>query len=106
MSDIILTHHEVLNDLLLLQWDDNNENALPLKDLRNNCPCATCAGETDVFGTVYKGATPTLKDTSYQVAGIQPVGYYAIRPFWKDEHSTGIYSYDFLKKLCSILDNT
>ena len=53
MSKINLIHFEVLNDLLLLQWDNKSENALPLKPLRDNCPCAHCAGETDIFGNIY-----------------------------------------------------
>ena len=106
MSSIVLTHYEVLNDLLLLQWDDNNEDALSLIKMRDNCPCATCAGETDVFGNVYKGKPLSLNKTSYKIAGIQPVGYYAIRPFWEDNHNTGIYSYEFLKKLCQDMSSS
>jgi DUF971 family protein len=105
MSDIKLKHHEVLNDLLLLQWDDGSENALQLHGLRDNCPCANCAGETDVFGNVYKGPPQSITQDGYIITGIQPVGYYAIRPFWKDGHSTGIYSFTLLKKLCEILDS-
>ena len=104
MSEINLIHFEVLNDLLLLQWDDNSENALPLKSIRENCPCAHCSGETDVFGNIYKGPTQIMKEESYQITGIQSIGHYAIRPFWKDGHSDGIYSFEFLKKLCEIID--
>tara|TARA_S200000501_G_scaffold8750_1_gene7800 strand:+ start:8519 stop:8836 length:318 start_codon:yes stop_codon:yes gene_type:complete len=96
MSNLQLINHEVVNDLILLQWSDGSEHALPLKVLRQRCPCATCAGETDVFGNVYKGPTKDLNDSSYQISGIQPVGYYAIRPFWADGHNTGIYSYEYL----------
>ena len=105
MADLNLTHHEVLNDLLLLQWNDGSENALPLQGIRDNCPCAHCAGETDVFGNVYKGPPQKMKKESYILSGLQPVGYYAIRPFWKDGHHTGIYSFKLLKKLCDIFDS-
>ena len=67
MSKINLIHFEVLNDLLLLQWDNKSENALPLKPLRDNCPCAHCSGETDVFGNIYKGPPQTMKEESYQI---------------------------------------
>ena len=69
-----LKTYEILNDLLLLQWDDGSENALPLKPLRDNCPCANCAGETDVFGNIYKGPPQIMNEKSYQVKGFQPVG--------------------------------
>ena len=105
MSEIKLNEYELLNDLLLLQWGDGSENALPLKSLRDNCPCANCAGETDVFGNIYKGPPQIMNEKSYRIKGFQPVGYYAIRPFWKDGHSDGIYSYEYLNKLCSTFED-
>ena len=49
----ILIHHETVNDLLLLKWEDGLEAVLELKTLREHCPCAHCAGEKDVFGNIY-----------------------------------------------------
>ena len=74
MSEVKLNEYEVLNDLLLLQWGDGSENALPLKSLRDNCPCANCAGETDVFGNIYKGPPQIMNEKSYRIKGFQPVG--------------------------------
>ena len=101
MAEVELIHHELVNDLLLLQWSDGSEHALPLASLRDNCPCAACAGEKDVFGNVYKGPAQVLNEISYQITGLQPVGYYALRPFWKDGHNTGIFSYDLLFSLAN-----
>ena len=105
MAEVQLTHHEIVNDLLLLQWSDGSEHALPLASLRKNCPCAACAGEKDVFGNVYKGPAKALTESSYEITGIQPVGYYALRPFWKDGHNTGIFSYDLLLYLAKACDS-
>ena len=69
MSEVKLNEYEVLNDLLLLQWGDGSENALPLKSLRDNCPCANCAGETDVFGNIYKGPPQIMNEKSYRIKG-------------------------------------
>ena len=99
MSDIKLKHHEVLNDLLLLQWDDGSENALQLHGLRDNCPCANCAGETDVFGNVYIGEGIRKTDLAFEVDKIEMVGHYAIRIYWKDNHNSGIYPFSLLKTL-------
>ena len=74
MDGIQLTYHEIVNDLLLLQWSDGSEHALPIAQLRDNCPCASCAGEKDVFGTVYKGPDQPLNELSYTITGIKPVG--------------------------------
>ena len=91
--------YEVVNDLLLIKWDDESEAMIPLKSLRDACPCAHCSGEKDVFGTVYKGPKTQKSDASYQLMGIEPVGYYGLRPFWGDNHSTGIYPSDILESL-------
>ena len=104
MTNIQLDNYEILNDLLLLKWNDGSDNVLQLKPLRDNCPCAHCSGETDVFGNIYKGPAQIMKKESYIITGIQPVGYYAIRPFWKDGHKDGIFSFELLKKLCDTFD--
>jgi|TARA_B100000678_G_scaffold289725_1_gene300957 DUF971 family protein len=95
----ILIHHETVNKLLLMKWEDGLETVLELKTLREHCPCANCAGEKDVFGNIYKG-TPEIKTESSNVlSGIQPIGYYALRPFWMDGHNTGIYPFELLRSL-------
>ena len=103
MPDTKLLHYEIVNDLLLLKWDNKKEDFLSLRSMRDNCPCANCSGETDDFGNVYKGPTQTMKEESYQITGIRPIGYYAIQPFWKDGHHDGIFSFDFLKKFYNCL---
>ena len=34
-------------------------------------------------------------------AELEPVGMYAVRPTFSDGHNTGIYSWDYLHKLCN-----
>ncbi len=91
-----IDHYEIVNDLLLIKWDDDSEADVTLKVLRDNCPCANCAGEKDVFGNVYKGQETVKTDASYRLMGIEPVGYYGLRPFWGDNHSTGIFTGEML----------
>ena len=104
MKKIILDSYEIVNDMLLLKWDNDFEHVLLIKSIRDNCPCASCAGEKDVFGNVYKGPPQIKTGDSYILSGIQPVGYYALRPFWADGHSTGIFSFEFLFHLGNELD--
>ena len=94
-----------INDLLLLdtdlalKWNDASESYIPLKILRDNCPCAHCAGETDAFGNVFKGPEKILGESSYTAINIEKVGHYALRIFWQDHHSDGLYTYTMLRKL-------
>ena len=85
---------------MALKTQGSLEILVKLKKVRLSCPCAHCSGEKDVFGNVYKtkGSSPMLK-SSYEIRDIQPVGNYGIKIFWGDNHSNGIYTFDFLKKL-------
>ena len=73
---------------------------IDLKKMRMSCPCAHCKGETDIFGNIYKlDLNHPLLESSFKIKDIKLVGNYAIRIIWKDNHSNGIYTFDFLKKL-------
>ena len=95
-----LIDYEQVNDMLIFKWEDGFESYIPLKILREKCPCANCEGEKDVFGNVYKGDIKADSEESFLLKGLQPVGYYALRPFWQDDHHAGIYSFEFLRALC------
>ena len=90
----------VTKNYLALKFPDLSEILIKLKRVRLSCPCAHCRGEKDVFGNLYKpgGSSPILKN-SYEVRKVQPVGNYGIKFFWGDNHSSGIYTFDFLKNL-------
>ena len=94
MNDLLLMDSE-----LAIKWSDEKESYIPLKLLRDHCPCAFCSGESDVLGNVYKGPTQNLADISYKATNIEKVGHYAIRIFWGDCHSDGLFTYDLLRKL-------
>jgi DUF971 family protein len=98
-----LLTYESINDLMLFKWEDGLESYIKLKTLREKCPCANCEGEKDVFGNIYKGNTSPINENSFLLKGLQPVGYYALRPFWKDGHHSGIYSFEMLRDLCENL---
>ena len=100
-GSLSIENYEIVNDHLLVSFSDTSESMVSLKSLREQCPCASCMGETDALGNLYKGPDPVFNASSYQINGVQPVGYYGLRPFWKDGHNTGIYTGDLLKKLSS-----
>ena len=84
---------------LALKWDDGTEYFVKLEALRRACPCASCAGETDVLGNVAKGPKTKFTAASFQIKHLQPVGTYAVQIFWKDGHGTGLYSHELLQAL-------
>ena len=84
---------------LAIKWDDGSESFIPLEKLRRCCPCAGCKGETDVLGNVYKNPGRPLSAAAFELVRLAGVGGYAIQPVWADGHTTGIYSFDYLKRI-------
>lgn len=86
---------------LAIKWQDGSENFISLEVLRRCCPCAGCQGETDIMGNVYKNPERQLTPSAFQMVRFSSVGGYAIQPVWADGHATGIYSFDYLKKVAA-----
>jgi DUF971 family protein len=92
------TNVQQIGDELAIAWNDGAESFLKLELLRRACPCAACGGEPDVLGHI---ARPHVHytDESFQLAGFELVGGYALQPRWADGHSSGIYSFTYLRRL-------
>lgn len=88
---------QAVGNELAIKWEDNSESFISLEQLRRACPCAGCKGEMDVMGNVYKEPETPLSPASFELRQLNPVGGYAIQPVWNDGHSTGIYSFDYLR---------
>ena len=88
---------------LAIKWDDGVESFITFEQLRRQCPCAGCMGEKDIMGNVYKNPQAALSPRSFVLTRLEPVGGYAVKPIWADGHATGIYSYDYLRRLSSAL---
>lgn len=87
---------------LEITWNDDQVCQYPLAHLREACPCVECRGGHQFMGQEHEPDN-LLKLTpkrSYQIDGIEMVGNYAIQPVWDDGHQTGIYTWDYLKRLC------
>ena len=84
---------------LAIKWSDETESFIDLKLLRDNCPCAFCSGEKDVLGNVYKGPKKELSRIAYEAVNLERIGHYAVRIFWGDRHSDGLYTYEMLRKI-------
>ena len=84
---------------LFIKWDDASECLIPLKYLRDECPCASCKGETVLLKTYIPAKSGNLPQEAYIVKSILQVGGYAVQITWGDGHSTGIYTWDYLKQL-------
>jgi DUF971 family protein len=89
-----------------VEWKDAHKSHYSFAWLRDACPCATCNEERETSGRKIgqppkpkPGALPMYKEPARPVE-IDPVGKYAINFHWNDGHSSGIYSWDFLRRHC------
>ena len=94
-----LIDYIISEKFIALKFKSNLELLISLNVLRKACPCAQCSGEKDVFGNIYKGPKKQLTNLSFIILKINLIGHYAIRIFWKDGHSNGIYTFKQLKGL-------
>ena len=81
-----------------IDWADGHHGVYPHEILRGYCPCAGCQG--------HSGEVQFIKPSKIQLEleEIKPVGNYALALFWFDGHSSGIYSYRYLRALCQCDD--
>ena len=91
-----------IGEELAIKWDDGSEGFVRLETLRRCCPCAGCKGEVDIMGNVYKNPHKPLAPQALQLVRITNVGGYAIQPIWGDGHSTGLFSFEYLKKVADV----
>jgi DUF971 family protein len=92
------TNIQQIGNELAIHWNDETESYLDLQFLRRACPCAVCGGEPDVLGNIMR-PTVSYADNSFELVDFQLVGGYAIQPRWADDHSTGIYSFQYLRRI-------
>jgi DUF971 family protein len=89
-----------------IDWEDGHKSQWTFAWLRNACPCATCVEERQIQGRDPGEPKPQPKqllqmyEAPARPASAHAVGRYAIQFNWQDGHSSGIYSWDFLRRNC------
>ena len=87
---------------LSIAWMDGSTTKHSMAQLRKECPCANCRIEREKISKpgpvlrVIDSSTPALKHA--EVIEYSPVGRYALSFVFNDGHSTGIFTFDFLKE--------
>ena len=81
---------------LEITWGDAKKISYPHEILRGFCPCASCQGHS---GTIRFQAGQNL-----ELRELEQVGNYALGLTWADSHSSGIYSFRYLRALGEMLE--
>jgi len=79
--------------VLEIEFDDGARFVLPAELLRVESPSAEVQGH----GPGQKQIPPGKRNVA--LTGAEPVGNYAVRLLFDDGHSTGIYSWSYLREL-------
>jgi DUF971 family protein len=97
---------------LEIDWVDGHRSAWTFAWLREACPCATCIEERKAQGR--KPGQPKPKPAELlpmyappaKPASVHPVGRYALQFNWLDGHNGGIYSWEYLRRVCQCRECT
>ena len=83
---------------LFIHWSDDKEGLLATFEARIKCPCAQCVDEL----TGERRVDPATISPDVWPQEITPVGRYALNFKWSDGHATGIYTFEYLRKLSGL----
>jgi DUF971 family protein len=91
---------QLIGQEIAIVWDDGAESYFSFEKLRAASPSASNVGERDILGNKYGGDGPK-SFPGVQVLGWERVGNYALRFDFSDGHRTGLYSFDYLRRLAA-----
>ncbi len=89
-----------------IDWKDGHRSKWSFAWLRNACPCATCHDEREKSGRKPGEAKPkaqsllVMYEAPVRPVEVTPVGKYALKFKWTDGHEAGIYSWEYLRRVC------
>ena len=89
---------DLIGTEVAIKWNDGTEDFFSMEGLRAASPSAENKGERDLFGNVH-GASSQTEFPGVTVVSWTPIGGYAIRFDFSDGHRTGLFSFDYLKRI-------
>jgi len=90
-----------------ITWKDGHQSSWSFPWLRDACPCATCHEEREHTGRLPGDPKPKpqtllpMFEAPARPVEVTPVGKYAIKFKWSDGHEAGIYSWEYLRRVCN-----
>ena len=90
-----------------IEWKDGHRSSWNFTWLRDACPCATCHEERESSGRRPGEPKPKpqtllpMYEAPARPVEVTPVGKYALKFKWNDGHESGIYSWEYLRRVCN-----
>ena len=83
---------------LRIVWNDGQVSDFDVVELRRSCRCANCVDE--LTGAQILHPSQVAEDVRPQT--IRQVGNYAFQVNWSDGHTSGIFTFDYLRQLAEV----
>jgi DUF971 family protein len=94
-----------------ITWSDEHASHYDFSYLREQCPCAMCNDEREKKANAPVASGPVLSSPALPMfkpkltaKAAHAVGNYALRIDFNDGHTTGIFSFDYLRTVCPCAD--
>ena len=90
-----------------IDWRDGHKSSWSFRWLRDACPCATCHEEREKNGRAPGEPKPkpqgllVMYEEPPRPVEVTPVGKYALKFKWNDGHEAGLYSWEYLRRVCN-----
>jgi len=78
-----------------IEWGDDTTSLFTAADLRRVCPCAGCVSEA----TGIRTHDPATVADNLEQSDLKLIGNYAISMQFSDGHTTGIFTFEALRRL-------
>ncbi len=86
---------------LQIVWSDGRQQSMPVRWLREQCPCAHCR-EKALAPNQGLPIVSAAELMPLEILGMQPVGNYGFNLRFSDGHSSGIYTVDWFREQLTI----
>ncbi|WP_046004918.1 gamma-butyrobetaine hydroxylase-like domain-containing protein [Pseudoalteromonas rubra] len=94
MYQVTKLHYHKVQKTLDVHFDDDLSHSLSAEFLRVHSPSAEVQGH----GPGQQQLVLNKQDVT--ISQIEPVGHYAVRLVFDDGHNSGLFSWQYLRKLC------
>jgi DUF971 family protein len=86
---------------LRITWSDGQIREYSFRELRDNCPCATCREKRNAPppSPLQLPIVSAAEAQPLRIAAMKPVGNYAYSIDFSDGHNTGIYTLESLREM-------
>ena len=89
------------DEMLSITWSTGQVSVYPIAYLRSMCPCAACriVRAEKANKKVLLNILPGNYAQPLSAVKAELVGNYALKIDWSDDHTSGIYSYEYLLEI-------